>query len=206
MLKRCTTISIRRRTLRRRVASVHEMDTPVRIGSSLYPWETENPFIGSTRKPDWRKWIIGNRGAPAVIMLQRCVYRTRQESWGWGWGWGKLFHLKVLFLFPLYSLLSSHTNTRALTYSQSYTSSSTTTSVWTMTFIKLCCLNFNAVFHACRRYMSSQCNWLSARPVRVYMLAVITVHCVSCLLQVTYWPQILLTVPSGQREYVLIPS
>lgn len=32
------------------------------------------------------------------------------------------------------------------------------------------------------------------------MLAVITVHGISSLLQLSYWPQILLTMPSSQRK------
>ncbi len=70
----------------RRVAFLHEMDITVSRGSSLYPWETENPLIGWARKPDWRKWIIGNRSVPAVIMLQRRCRTPPQRCDGMGAG------------------------------------------------------------------------------------------------------------------------
>lgn len=84
-------------TLRRGVAFLHEMDITARWGSSLYPWETKNPFIGWAWKPDWRKWIIGNRSVPAVIMLQRC-YRTLPQRWD-GMSRGASFSLVSLTFF-----------------------------------------------------------------------------------------------------------
>lgn len=95
--KSFTQISIKGFTLRRRVAFLHEMDITVRQGSSLYPWETENPFIGWAWKPDWRKWIIGNRSVPAVIMLQRRC-RTLPQRWG---GMGASFSLVSLTFFHI---------------------------------------------------------------------------------------------------------
>lgn len=93
-------IHIKGLTLRRRAAFPHEIDITARRGSSLYPWETENPFIGSAQEPDWRKWIIGNWSVPPVIMLQHC-YRTQPQRWD-GMGAGCFFYTKVLVLFPLY--------------------------------------------------------------------------------------------------------
>lgn len=87
------------------------MDITVRRGSLLYPWETENPFIGWAREPDWRKWIIGNRSVPAVIMLQRRC-RTLPLRWD-----GML----LLVLFPL------HLSTEL---TQSYWSLFPTLAVW----------------------------------------------------------------------------
>lgn len=91
-------------TLRWRVAFLHEMDITVWRGSSLYPWETENPFIGWAWKPDWRKWIIGNRSVPAVIMLQRCC-RTLPQRWN-GMSTGCLFSLVSLASFLVVNTLS----------------------------------------------------------------------------------------------------
>lgn len=85
-------------TLRRRAAFLHEMDITIRRGSSLYPWETENPFIGWAWKPDWRKWIIGNRSVPAVIMLQRCCC-TLPQRWN-GMGAGCFFYSCFPYIFP----------------------------------------------------------------------------------------------------------
>lgn len=99
--KSFTQICVKGFTLRRREAFLHEMDITVRRGSSLYPWETENPFIGWARKPDWRKWIIGNRSVPAVIMLQRRC-RTLPQRWdGMGWARGASFSLVSLTSFHI---------------------------------------------------------------------------------------------------------
>lgn len=97
-----TQICIKGFTLRRRVAFLHEMDITVRWGSSLYPWETENPFIGWAWKPDWRKWIIGNRSVPAVIMLQRsCRTLPHYDRGGLGWVRGASFSLVSLTSFHI---------------------------------------------------------------------------------------------------------
>lgn len=92
------------------------MDITVRWGSSLYPWETENPFIGWAWKPDWRKWIIGNRSVPAVIMLQR-RYCTLPQRWD-GMSRGCFFLVVSLMFFYIantvvFYILFSH---RLLTF------------------------------------------------------------------------------------------
>lgn len=102
------------------------MDLTVRRGSSLYPWETENPFIGSAWKPDWRKWITGNMSVPAVIMLQRC-YRTRPE----GWGWVAVKRIVILLLFHYKFFLLSFFNACHIHTHKSCTRSTYFTSVMT---------------------------------------------------------------------------
>lgn len=83
---------------------LREMDLTIHGGSSLYPWETENPFIGSAPKPDWRKWITGNRSVPAVIMLQ-CFCRTR--PWGGGALMARLlFYCKLFFAIFFFNRMS----------------------------------------------------------------------------------------------------
>lgn len=124
------------------VVSPHEMDRTVRRGSSLYPWETENPFICSAWKPDWRKWITGNMSVPAVIMLQRC-YRTRPEGRGVGGGEENsdtsLVSLQVFspLLSFSYCLPYSHTH-RQCTMSACFKSVMTFTMCWRVNFTVAC--------------------------------------------------------------------
>lgn len=119
------------------VVSPHEMDLTVRRGSSLYPWETENPFIGSAWKPDWRKWITGNMSVPAVIMLQRC-YGTRPEGWGVGGGEENsdtsLVSLQVFSPSPLSFFNACHIHTHKSCTSNTYFTSVTTFMCWRVNF------------------------------------------------------------------------